>query len=103
MIRLKSKNVNLDNVSSDIYYAISIVAEIYETIGAGDLVITSVRDSKHSNGSLHYVGEAFDTRVWTIPKTVNMDVLIKTIKSQLGNTYDVIFETTHIHIEYDPK
>lgn len=102
MIQIKSKTVNLDNVSRHIYYAISVAAEVYEGYGV-DLVITSVRDSKHSEGSFHYIGFAFDIRVWNLPKEVDYQIVSNQIAKELGDDYDVIFEVNHIHCEYDPK
>jgi hypothetical protein len=94
--------VNLDNVHPKIYLAISKVAEIYEDVDT-ELVITSVRDSKHSKNSLHQYGKAFDVRVWNLPKHVNHIELTKTIANELGIEFDVVYEINHIHIEYDPK
>jgi len=100
MIYLKSKSVNLNDVHHKVYSAIAIVAQIYEAHGS-DLVITSVRDSKHGKHSLHYVGKAFDIRIWNIK--VDKYVLGKELQKALGDEYDVVVEKDHIHIEYDPK
>jgi len=102
MIKIKNDTVNLNNVSSKIYMAISIVANIYEENSYGDLVITSCRDSVHSKNSLHYVGQAFDIRIWSVPKN-EIVFLCKVIKKQLGKDFDVVYEKDHIHTEYDPK
>ena len=100
MVKLKSNSVNLNNVHPKIYEAIGKVAYIYASYGS-DLVITSARDSKHGGNSLHYVGKAFDIRVWNID--TDLIKLTGFIASELGNEYDVVFEVNHIHIEYDPE
>ena len=103
MIRLKSNTVNLDKVCPKVYEAIAKTHEIYINAGAKDMVLTSVRDSKHGKGSLHYVGCAFDVRVWNLPKGIDYLEITKQIAEVLGKDYDVVFEVNHIHIEYDPK
>lgn len=65
-----------------------------------DLVITSGTDSKHGNGSLHYVGLAVDIRTKTMK---NKKKMFKSIKAVLPSGYDVVPESTHLHIEYQPK
>jgi hypothetical protein len=69
------------------------VAHAYEGHGK-DLYVTSIRESNHSPGSLHYIGLAFDIR-----PGLDLD-LIKTV---LGPQWDVVNESDHIHCEYDPK
>ena len=61
-----------------------------------DIYITSLRDGNHSVGSLHYDGLAFDMRY---PD----GILFEDIKKALGPGWDVVYEDTHIHCEYDPK
>jgi len=99
MIKLKNKLVNLNNVHYKIYWAISIVAQLYENANS-ELVLTSVRDSKHRvKNSLHYIGKAFDCRIWNYHQ--NLNNLVQSIKEALGDDFDVILEKDHIHIEYD--
>jgi len=101
MIQIKNNKVNLDNVHYKIYWAISIVAQLYEA-GDSELVLTSVRDSKHSfKNSFHYVGRAFDCRIWNY--NGNLNNLTQSIREALGDEFDVILESDHIHIEFDPK
>jgi len=63
-----------------------------------ELVVTSGRDSKHGDGSLHYEGKAYDARIRNV-----LELLTKKIKDQLGSNFDVILESDHIHIEFDPN
>ena len=85
-----------------VFSAIVVVHGIYKAAGIPELVITSMRDGKHKEGSKHYVGDAFDCRVWTIPEGQRVKV-IGEIKIALGKEYDCLFEGDHYHIEYDPK
>jgi hypothetical protein len=60
-----------------------------------DVFVTSIRDSNHSLGSLHYDGNAVDIRPL---HTVTID----DIKVELGIDFDVVDETNHWHLEFDP-
>lgn len=59
-------------------------------------LITSVTDSTHSRGSLHYVGFAAD--LTSVP-----DKIVNELKKELGGDWDVVNEKTHVHIEFQPK
>ena len=81
--------------------AIATVAHIYSSFNR-KLVVTSVVDGVHSKNSLHYKGLAFDTRIWYFSKEVVQEV--KTcLEIALGKDFDVVLESTHFHIEYDPE
>jgi len=73
------------------------VDNIYKELGS-ELVVTAGRDGKHMEGSLHYVGRAYDVRTWNL-----LDVIVQRIKKELGPNFDVVREDDHIHIEFDPK
>ena len=65
------------------------------------ITITSVSDSIHSRGSLHYIGNAVDIRIKDMK--INIEQYIEALKKALGKNYDVVKEIDHIHIEYQPK
>lgn len=67
-----------------------------------DLTVTCVTDGKHSNASLHYIGNAWDMRSNTIPAAKREEIRLA-CKTALGDDYDVIVEGDHIHAEYQPK
>ena len=85
-------------------------AIVYREVGISDdrAVITSVCDGRHRQGSKHYTGDAFDLRTWSDNKGTQMtdhfkEYLAKNLRAELGTDYDVVVESTHIHVEYDPK
>ena len=61
-----------------------------------DFVITSMCDGNHSDASLHPQGDAIDFRYQEA-------VSKHAIKQVCGKGFDVVFESDHIHVEYDPK
>lgn len=65
-----------------------------------DLVITSALDGTHRDHSKHYSGLAVDIRTRDLndPK-----IMLKHLKTFLSNSFDVVYHSTHIHIEYDPR
>jgi hypothetical protein len=70
-------------------------------------VITSTYEGTHSVGSLHYQNRAFDMRlpVRLLESEVisDLDDFVVGLRKKLGKDFDVVKESTHIHIEYDPK
>ena len=78
------------------------VEVIFENSGAAEPVITSTYEGNHSVSSLHYQNRAYDLR---LPfKTIKMNrEVVKHLRSNLENGFDIILERTHIHIAYDPK
>ncbi len=76
------------------------------------LIITSISDGVHSRGSVHKAGLAFDVRFagarrGAINETKNQFAQAKLwadrLRRQLGSDWDVVVESDHIHVEYDPK
>ncbi len=67
-----------------------------------EFVITSVTDGRHSRGSAHYAGNAFDFRTRHLGPGLPARVGAELTRA-LGGDYDVVLEATHIHVEYDPK
>jgi len=100
MITLK-KGVSLAGVRPEITIALHVAASILIDLGY-DTVVTSVCDGKHGRASLHYIGCAVDIRTRHIPEDQRQKVR-DMIAEALGAEFDVILESTHIHIEFQPK
>lgn len=88
-------------VRPPVWDAIIIASNIFAEYSK-DLVITSLCDGKHSKNSKHYEGNAIDLRRRHLTSDELTNIYNK-LANTLGDDYDVIIETTHIHIEYDPK
>lgn len=90
--------VDISRLKRPIRRILRPVAVIVWKIEKQELVVTSTYEGNHSEGSLHYCDEAVDIR-----RGKNGHKCRDEIKRRLGDDYDVILESDHIHIEYDPK
>lgn len=93
--------VKAKGLQPEILLAIQEAREVYRNFGA-TLVVTSLLDGQHSEDSLHYKGLAVDIRIRNLDERV-WAVVAEQISKALGPEYDVVLESDHIHIEFDPK
>ena len=92
--------VKLLGVRPELIVGLMACQSIYQRHGI-DFVITSVRDGKHSHNSLHYSGQAADLRTRQMSKGTAKQIVAE-ISTAVGNQFDVILESNHIHIEFQP-
>ena len=96
-MRLK-EGVDLTDVSWRMFHAALVAETVYRKFGA-EAVITSGREGKHRQGSLHYKGLALDFRTSNVRHPIEV---IAALKQALGPDYDAVLEPDHVHVEYDP-
>ena len=102
-MRLKDKVLLFRNgvsASPQCLYAIHEADKLHTQYTGKDLVVTSCVDGKHSPHSRHYTGDAFDMRIWYLDDKSSYRWALKEI---LGPDYDVVIESDHIHVEFDPE
>ena len=116
MSLLVKPGVRLSGVRPEMFFAATVVDQVYEAFGQHQCVITSAIDSKHELDSDHYRGEAFDFRTqdpggaWAFDDSMRAKVRGE-IQSRLGEDYVVIDEGgdaanstgPHIHVSWRPK
>lgn len=95
-------------------YAIGVVSALRAALGLNDSIVTSMNDSHHKAGSLHYVvdtrglNKAVDLRSHDLGEG-QKDMIFHQLQKQLDNIgFDIVFEgrgtdNEHFHIEFDPK
>lgn len=83
-------------------YAFHALEAIHSKFGY-EATITSGRDGKHKENSLHYSGCAGDVRTRDLPRLFGPEKFAQEIRKRLPSGFDVIIHKTHIHVEYDPK
>jgi hypothetical protein len=93
--------VRVLDVQPQVFEIIKTCAEVYFSFG-NSLVVTSVSDGKHRSDSLHYKGRAVDVRISNLGSRTLAETITGRLKNRLGSRFDVVLETDHIHIEYDP-
>ena len=93
--------VDIFGMRPELLLGIFIAERIWAAFGV-ELVLTSVRDGKHSETSLHYAGCAADFRTNGIDPDILKEI-VRQLKEKLGRDFDVIVEADHIHIEYQPR
>ena len=98
-MKIKDDSVKLAGIRPETVVAMIIADQVYASHDKA-FVITSVTDGKHSNTSLHYIGCAFDCRIYD---DINNEALRDEIKGKLNVDFDVVLEKSHIHVEYQPR
>lgn len=94
-------------IHPSILHALDIADYLWRDIAKREATVTSLHDSEHSANSLHY-GRPGDIRCRAVDLRINdvpaatAERLVENLKLMLGDAFDVILESDHIHIEYDP-
>lgn len=103
------KGVDPRYLSAPAWYGLWKCDEVYRDFVGRDAVCTSTGEGRHSTGSKHYTGEyqfgysrAFDLRIWVVPNE-KLSELVNSLRRALGEHYQVVFERTHIHVEWEPR
>lgn len=100
MFKIK-EGVIINGIKPEMMLVITIAQEFYKDLKI-DCVITSCCDGKHSSTSLHYVGYALDFRTRNM-NNFQQKLLLESLKNQLTKEYDIILESNHLHVEFQPK
>ena len=109
-LRIK-EGVSIRGLQPQMFHAWNVAGEVYEESHGVDCILTAGVDGKHGRGSLHYVGFAIDLRIrnllpgWQLtPELVEAAELVNIkLQNRLGFEYDVVLESNHFHIEFQPK
>lgn len=102
------ESVKVDGVTKECILGMAAADRVISLMYNREMVVTSVADGIHRNGSKHYEGNAFDIRTWTnsvsgVQMTNGAKNLLRyCLEAALGDDWDVVTEATHIHCEYDP-
>lgn len=88
--------------STEIQVAWTICDEVSKELTGKSIVITSILDGKHKDGSKHYTGDAFDARSFIYTKEQQAK-LLEEFRKRLGPDYTVLLESDHFHIQFNRK
>ena len=101
MIRVKDDSIEVAHLNTGILLALIVADQVYSAYGY-ETVITSGNDASHSKTSLHYANQAVDLRTRHL-RDSDKTKISEDIKSRLGQDFDVVLETDHIHLECQPR
>lgn len=101
ILKIKHEKVNVWGLDEVMRPVLAHASRVWSRHGQ-ELVVTSARDGLHSPGSLHYYGKAVDLRTRYFGKEQVLEIA-REMRDLLGQDYDVVVHSTHLHIEYDPK
>jgi hypothetical protein len=101
MIAIKP-GVLFENLTPQMVLGHTIVAAVFLSFYPATCTITSGSDGTHMTGSLHAKGNALDYRTSHLTSEQRSKVAAA-CKEALGENFDVVLESDHLHVEYDPK
>lgn len=93
--------VKIEGARPELIIGLMVADTVYARYNT-ELVVTSIMEGRHMTNSKHYDGLAADLRIKNVLAVRHME-LLGALKNSLGWDFDVVLESDHIHIEYDPK
>lgn len=99
--------VKTEGAKPQLWFGLDVAASLLKALAGAELTVTSMVRPIIAAGagadSLHPLGQAADLRIRDIPVAVlqRFFELLKAILRPFG--FDVVLESDHIHLEYDPK
>lgn len=97
------RGVDQSDVKHQIWFAIGFVDAVTQALDLGEAVVTSLRDGTHSVNSLHYKGLAADFRTRDFTPEAQKALQAAVHEGLNPRGYDVLLESDHLHVEFDPK
>ena len=94
--------VQIDGMRTEALLGACVVDGVLRLRGS-ECIITSVKDGKHMVGSLHDKGRAFDCRTSQFRSPNLLPQIAQECREALGPEFDVVLETDHLHVEWDPE
>ena len=100
------EGVALDDLQPEALSGAEIAKPILEAAGV-DFVVTSTGPGDRANvdsvkDTKHDTGQAFDIRIRDL-KPEQVQEIVDQLKEALGDDYDVVLKSDHIHVEFDRK
>ncbi|MFK5971273.1 MAG: hypothetical protein QM487_14300 [Candidatus Marithrix sp.] len=113
-MKRKNSTISLIGLVSEMRQVLVAVEHIWNSYSKEAVITAGTEafdgnDFIHSVGSLHPFGKALDFRINYFKDSNDkidrllINIIASKLRAELGNDYDVICHSTHIHIEYDPK
>ena len=94
--------VKFKRLTTPILKLINTIISVWSYHDLSSPTITSANDSKHMKSSLHYKDMAIDIRTKDLSKEQISNVF-KSLEDTLGESFQCVLESDHIHLEFDNK
>lgn len=88
--------VDISRLNEECRASLNICEKHWRDLKLPEHVVTSTYEGTHSAGSKHYSNNAYDLR--QMPQ-----LAYEELKRRMPKGFDVVRETDHVHIEWDPK
>ena len=88
-------------LSPEIMLGLETLDVVSKELTGNEITVTCGIEGRHGDDSLHPYGMAADVRRWGFTEE-GLKALVMRAGVQLKG-YDIIIESDHVHIEYDPK
>jgi len=89
--------VSVEDLKPQIRRRLTTIDQVFIRVSGAEAVLTSTNGGSHMASSLHYANLAIDVRL-----PADRARVLKELQDDLGNEFDIVIESDHIHIEYDP-
>ena len=90
--------VDISRLNREIRRSLPWAESVYQRYNE-NFIVTSTYEGNHGSGSLHYSNDAYDIAL----PTIIAKRIYQGIKDTFPESFDVVLEADHIHVEYDPK
>lgn len=108
-MKVKQTNTSVISMHPSIEHALNVVDRVWFAHTGTHAIVTGLQEEGHSAKSKHY-GLVGDIRCRAIDIRDNLDadtrdLIDKELSLRLarGFEFDIVWESNHLHIEYDPK
>jgi len=106
MIKIKNEGerARAGGIQPENVLAINVAYSVYKDNSVPDMVVTSLGEifDGRRKGSRHLWGFAFDLRTRGLAQSQAIRIADQ-LREALGSDYDVVLESNHIHVEFDPE
>ena len=106
MIKIKNEGerARVGGTKTEAGIAIDVAYSVFRDHSVPDMVVTSLGEifDGRRKGSRHLWGFAFDLRTRGLAQSQAIRIADQ-LREALGSDYDVVLESNHIHVEFDPE
>lgn len=104
-VTAKDSSVLLYDAVPELLEGLAGAARVFGRAGL-PVIVTSLNDGRHRNGSFHYSGRAADLRSKHVARD-QKGPMLEALRAELGERFDVLLEDVgganeHFHLEFDP-